>query len=159
MNTIKKSKNEGKRKFLILPAIVAVIAFIAFVAFAKEDNNRKDETPTGNIDLKLVGHWTTTRYNTNPISYNYYHWYINKDGTFNYFMVTTAEYSYKGNYSVSNGKIYFTNVLFTNSDLKINKPDSYVNYVIEPDSKGNERLKISNTGGCFMGSPSWSKAD
>jgi hypothetical protein len=48
---------------------------------------------------------------------------------------------------------------FTNDNLKTNEPDSYVNYVIEPDSKGNEQLKISNTGDYFMGSPSWTRAD
>ncbi len=117
---------------------------------------KKNASPVTDPNQKLIGHWTKGSFDSLG-NYKYYHLYINKDGTFNYFMVTTAEYSYKGNYSASNGKIYFKNVVFTNGEYKENKEDSWVTYVLEPDSEGNELLKITN-GNSFMGSPWWSRA-
>jgi len=104
---------------------------------------------------KLVGHWYDNSYNVMGGYWEYWHWYINKDGTFHYLLITTAEYSYKGKWSASKGKIYFKDVVFTNDDYKANRTDSYVDYVFAKDSKGVEQLRISNTGGCWMGSPWW----
>jgi len=109
---------------------------------------------------KLVGHWQNTSYDVVGRSWDYWHLLLNADGTFNYFLVTTAEYTYKGDYSVSNGKIYFTNVVFTNDDYKGGKPDSWVDYELGFDSDGKEQLRITNTSGeNWMGSPTWNRAD
>ncbi len=111
-----------------------------------------------NTDPKWVGHWYDNNLDTN-MEWEYWHLYLNRDGTFTYFLVTTAEYSYKGNYSVSDGKIYFKNVIFTNDDYKENKPDSYVDYVFANDSNGKEQLRLSNTGASFTGSTWWYRAE
>jgi len=116
--------------------------------------------PSGNTGPKITGHWQNNSIDVVWGGWDYYHWYLNEDGTFNYFLITTAEYSYKGNYSVSNGKIYFTNVVFTNADESWDKPDSWVDYEIVLNSQGNEELRISNTSGeNWMGSPWWDRAD
>jgi len=110
------------------------------------------QPPSGSIDQNLVSHWTRT------IGTDFYHFYFREDGSFSWGKVSIAEYSYKGNYSVSNGKIYFTNVVFTNADKIFNEPDSYVDYVIEPDSQYGDQLKLDNTGNSFTGSTWWRRA-
>ena len=117
-----------------------------------------------NIDetQKWVGRWysnvlTYSGYGTPK--WNYYHLFLNEDGTFTYFLISTAEYSYKGKYSVSNGKIYFKNVVFTNDDYKRTEPDSYVDYVFAKDSAGKEQLRFSNTENSFTGSKWWYKSN
>ena len=112
----------------------------------------------GSIDTKLVGHWTHTVYYYNPSYYSrQWYLYLNEDGTFLCFMITTAEYSYKGNYSVADGKLYFTNVVFTNDKMTKDQSDSWVDYTFGSDSNGKERLEVTNSGNSFTGSSWWSR--
>jgi hypothetical protein len=121
-----------------------------------QTTTQQQTTTSGNIDSLLLGRWTYTSYNSG-FTYSYWHWVFNDDGTFNFFLVSTAEYSYKGNFSASGGKITFTNVVFTNDNLKKNEPNSWVGYTIERDSGGKDKLMISNDGDSFTGSPSLSR--
>lgn len=106
---------------------------------------------------KLVGTWNRNYY-YKPGQMDTYYWLIKKDGTFNYYLITTAEYYYKGKYSVSNGRIYFTNVVFTNAGLTpvhvSNEPESWVSYDIVHDDWGDQ-LRISNNEGSFTGASWW----
>ncbi|MDR2232227.1 MAG: hypothetical protein LBE56_03770 [Tannerella sp.] len=144
------------RKVATIVACLAVTA--VFAACEKTNPGGDDDDPKGETDSKLIGTWERSA--PDPQNYwHYYIWNINKDGTFYWLMSTTAEYSYKGNYSVSDGKIYFTNVVFTNDDLVRNERDSYVDYKFGTDSEGKERLEISNTGDSWMGSPWWYRTE
>ena len=117
--------------------------------------NKKGST---SANSKLVGDWQRDVPDVlGNMKWKYYHFLFNKDGTFHYFLVSSSEYSYKGKYSVSNGKIYFSNVVFRNGDYKTNEPNSWVEYVIAPTSKGNEQLKLQNSGESFTGSTWWYK--
>ena len=139
------------RKVATIVACLAVTTMFAACDKTNDDNG-------ANSAGKLVDHWTRT------IGSNFYHWFINKDGTFHYFKVSAAEYSYKGNYTASDGKIYFTKVVFTSGsidggdDYVNNEPDSWVEYEFALDSDGKEQLRITNSGGSFTGSTWWYRA-
>jgi len=143
------------RKVATIVACLAVI--IMFAACDKTNPDDDNGNGGGKIDTKLVGHWERTDYVpvTNP---KYWHWLINKDGTFHYYLVSSAEYSYKGKYSVANGKINFTNVVFTNAGITpvhvSNEPNSWVSYEIVRDEFGDQ-LRISDNEGSFTGATWW----
>ena len=87
-----------------------------------------------------------------------YLWHIKADGTFNFVLVSSKDYYYTGNYSVSNGRIYLTNVVFTNDGYVGDKPNSDVGYVIEVNSEGKEQLVIE-INDCFVNSGAWDRAN
>ena len=132
---------------------ICIVVVLATVMVLPAFGNSVGGGGGATIDPKVVGQW-----NRNVVSGNgtmrYWYWWLNTDGTFSYFLMTSAEYSYKGKYSTSEGKIYFTNVVFTNDDHKNNEPDSYVDYVILHDEWGDQ-LRIDNTGSSFTGSTWW----
>jgi len=126
----------------------------------ESSGTQPSQPPAANANSpKLAGHWEHSSIDVVGGGWDYYHWFLYADGTFNYNLVTTAEYSYKGNYSVSGGKIYFTNIVFTNDGESWDKPDSWVDYTFDVNEKGKDTLIISNTSGeNWMGSPSWTRA-
>ena len=137
------------RKMATIIACLTVATMFASCGGNKDNDD--DGNGGGKIDTKLVGNWTYT----SSVS-TIWTWIFVKDGTFHFHLTSSAEYSYKGKYSVSDGKIYFTNVVFTNAAstpvYKKDEPDSWVDYVIERDTHG-DLLKIDNTGKSFTGSP------
>ncbi|MCL2159241.1 MAG: hypothetical protein FWH48_07540, partial [Oscillospiraceae bacterium] len=126
-----------------------------------------ENPPSGNIDPQLIGHWESGGYSGGYYYSELFHWFFFENGTFYYYRVTTSLYAYSANYTVSNGRIYFTNVVFANDGYqegyRNNEPDSYVDYEIfveyfENRGQDVERLKIDNTGGCWTGSPTCNRA-
>jgi hypothetical protein len=129
--------------------IIACLAVTAIFATCDKPNGG------GKNDSKVVGTWT--RHNVSPL--DYYNFVFDKNGNFNYYILGTLdEYSYKGNYSVSDGKIYFTNVVFTNGDYKNNEPNSHAGYKIEVDKDGDLLRLDSSVGQSFMGATTWRRA-
>ena len=144
------------KSFIWRKGIVLAICLIVSVLFLSCDNENKGNTAE---EQKLVGQWICHSYSGG--SWEYWVWFINKNGTFLYFLAEGKEYSYKGNYSVSDGKIYFTNIVFTNDNYVANKPDQWVGYKLATTSEGKEQLQLnaSISGGCFTGSSYWLRAD
>ena len=151
---------------LNLRKVATIVACLA-VIFASCGNNGGDDDDgggngNGKNEQKLIGRWVTGSTSSGIYYPNSRYLLINKDGTFSYYHVTSAKYSYDGKYSVSDGKIYFTNVVFSNDGYSVGftkeEPNSSVNYKIEVGKEG-EQLIIDNTGGCFMGSPTFSRAN
>ena len=141
------------RKVAMIVACLAVT--IMFAACDKTNGDDDDGNGGGKNDSKVVGTWT--RHNVSPLEY--YNFVFDKNGNFNYYIVgTLSEYSYKGNYSVSDGKIYFTKVVFTNGDYKANEPDSNAGYEIEVDKDGELLRLDSSVGKSFMGATTWRRS-
>ncbi|MCL2623389.1 MAG: hypothetical protein FWD31_06955, partial [Planctomycetaceae bacterium] len=114
------------------------------------------QPPDRNIDAALVGVWRHTTYDVIARSTDIYLWFLNKDGTFKLALVTSRkDYFHEGNYSVSDGKIYLSNVVFTNDDYVGNKPDSQVRFVAGRDSEGKEQLEISRVLDGFAPNGTW----
>jgi len=113
--------------------------------------------PTETLKAGVIGQWENHTWNSRWSDWDYYYLTFYEDGTFYYLYVTTAEYSYKGTYSIANGRIYFKNVVFTNGDKKYDEKDSDIKYVIELDSEGKEKMKISETANNWMGDQTWSR--
>jgi len=149
----KKSINLRK---LVKIGVTCLVMSVLFLSCDKDSSGNNNNGNSGTNEQKLVGHWRDNVYNVYYDDWEYWHLYFNKDGTFVWFLVTITEYSYKGNYSVSDGKIYFTNLVFTNDDYKTNKPDTWVAYIFATDSQGKEQLRFdSSESGCFTGSSWW----
>jgi hypothetical protein len=145
---------------LNLRKVAMIIACLSVTTiFATCDNRNTDDDDggkgNGKIDTKLVGRWTRSSGGASPSTF---YWLINNDGTFHYYLVSSAEYSYRGKYSASNGRIDFTNVVFTNAGMTpihvSNEPDSWVSYEIVRDDWGDQ-LRISNNEGSFTGATWW----
>ena len=135
--------------------------------------DKPTDPPSGNIDSALLGRW--------DYEYSFYDWasgltlksgqryYFYDNGRFIFFNISTTQFKYEGNYSVSDGKIYFTdrvlhkpgtkaqseeNLTFENDYLKYkfleSAPynagiDMVAEYELGFDDKGNY-LKISPQG-------------
>ena len=153
MNEHKKTNGQSNVKDFFQRLMMLMLTFMVSTALVGcDETNGNGDTPTGKIDSKVVGTWT--RHNVSPLEY--YNFVFDKNGYFNYYIVgTLSEYSYKGNYSVSDGKIYFTKVVFTNGDYKANEPDSHAGYKIEVDKDGDLLRLDSSVGKSFMGATTW----
>ena len=127
--------------------------------FVQEAENPFEIVDPAEEAAALTGVWRHSTYDVFARSWDIYLWFINKDGTFKIALVTSENYFYEGNYSVSGGKITLTNVVFTNDDYVGNKPDSKVEYVIDRDSEGKEQLEISINPDGFVPSGSWNRVD
>jgi len=153
-------KGLNLRKVVTIVACLVVTTMFAACDRTNPDDDDKNGGGNGKIDAKLVGIWEYSSYYNG--STEYYNFFFNKDETFHYFLIQSSEYSYKGKYSTSNGKIYFTNVVFyrgqsDGSVEKYDQPDSWVGYVFDKNEQGKERLKLDNSGGSWMGSTWWLK--
>ena len=140
------------RKVATIIACLTVATMFASCGGNKDNDD--DENGGGKTNSKLVGTWT--RHDISPLTY--FDFTFNKDGTFFYLRKTTAEYSYKGNYSVSDGKIYFTKVVFTNGEYKADEPNSHAGYEIVVDKDGDQLRLDSSVGKSFMGATTWRRA-
>ena len=122
----------------IVACLVVTMMFVACDKTNGDDDN--GNTPAGN-NKKLLGNWNYTEMIGTPPWDEW--WYSFKDdGTFRMYLITTKEYSFSGNYKVSEGKVSFTNIVFRNDDYVENYPSKVAEYKFEKDSKGIEVLRI-----------------
>ena len=114
--------------------IFACLAVTTMFASCDEENG-DDGSGDGKIDSALLGGWYRTTTMTEIRRYNIH---FNNDGTFEYFQhirnITTA---ILGIYSVSDGKIYFSESYWLYADgSKGIKEDWIAEYSIGTDNKG-----------------------
>ena len=104
-----------------------------------------DENVSGQIHTKLVGTWVYQYYNTMQNRFDHRTYFFNKDGTFENMDDGGQKYEFNGKYSVSGGKVYFTNCLYRSN----NRPeewkqriDAVSEYEIGKNTEGQETLDI-----------------
>ena len=136
---------------------------------APEPTPETTETPestlatpsSGNIDSNLIGHWVGSGNSGGSYYVELNHYFFFNDGAFYYYSLVGKLYARSGNYSVSDGSIYFTNVVFANDGyqegFRRDEADSFVDYEIIADPS-SEQLKVSNTGGNWMGAGTLKRA-
>ena len=116
------------QRFMILMAAIMVSMVLVGC-----DETNGDDTPTGKIDPKFVGIWTTSPMKTDPLKDGVDRWIeFKSNGTFifhrpksawdsslaslsskDYYSTGFNHWIFKGNYTVSNNKIYCKNVLMS----------------------------------------------
>ena len=154
-NEHKKTNRRGNVKVYFQRWMMLMLTVMVSTTFVGCDiiNDPDDPggTTTGKIDSKLIGYWLNITYSTTGADTHY--WYtFKKDGTFEY-GTTNRLAEYRGKYSVSNGKIYFSNIIYyyhnldcDRSKCKVNhetynRIDVVMEYKFEKDS-GIEYLRI-----------------
>jgi hypothetical protein len=97
-----------------LRKVAAIVACLAVTTmFASCDGKKNgDDDDSGKIDTKLVGQWDCSfQYvdmSSGLLLTSNYRYYFYKDGNFINFSIDWWQEKYVGKYSVSDGKIYFT---------------------------------------------------
>ena len=121
-----------KKRFNLRKVATIVACLVVTMMFAACDKTNPDDdngNGSGNIDKKLVGHWqlktSQTFYgSTYQVSYDYY---FKADGKFQYFFTGFSQEKQDGKYTVSNSKVYFTDVTlyFCSNDMQISNISKY----------------------------------
>ena len=90
-------------------------------------------------------------------------WTFNEDGTFKLVLLTRLpdDYYHKGNYSISNGKITFTNIVFIRERYNVERkiPDTVVDFVFRLNSDGKEEFDLNKitSGTNWFGTTTWKR--
>ena len=131
-------------------------------------NPQNDPTPKPNPqppptsgNSKLAGKWSNLNYDFAARSSDLRIMTLNEDGTFKLDLLTGVpnEYYHKGHYSVSNGKITFTNIVFVRERYNIarSEPDTVVEYEFRINSDGKDKFDLNKvlSGDNWMGGTTW----
>ena len=121
----RRSVKSSFQRFMIL-----IIAIMMSTALVGCDETNGDNTPTGNIDKKLLGKW--------EFMGNYY--YFLKDGSFTYVAAPSPWVSvHNGKFTTSNGKVYLSNIVNVNFENTKYK-DQNLGYSFGTDGEGEYLL-------------------